>query len=106
MQEHGLALAVMLLLGTRSGLLEAPASIFVARASKAFSTSSFTAVPRSKMTCPEQIRCTELLSMGLMEVIRCLCTSVSTCDREQQCFDQNLAGTWCAKTLCQLQVKP
>ena len=36
------------------------------------------------MTCPEQIRCTELLSMGLMEVMRCLCTSVSTCFREHQ----------------------
>jgi hypothetical protein len=41
-------------------------SIEVAPASNAFSTSSFTDVARSKTTCPEQILCTEVLSIGFM----------------------------------------
>ena len=41
-------------------------SILVAFASNAFSTSSFTAVDKSRITWPEQIRCTAALSMGLM----------------------------------------
>lgn len=38
----------------------------VAPASMLFSTSSFTAVARLSTTCPEQIWCTECLSMALM----------------------------------------
>lgn len=41
-------------------------SMLVAPASSAFSTSSFTAVARSRITWPEQMRCTAALSMGLI----------------------------------------
>ena len=40
--------------------------MLVAPASSAFSTSSLTAVERSRMTWPEQMRCTALLSIGLI----------------------------------------
>lgn len=40
--------------------------MLVAPASRLFSTSSFTAVPRLSTTCPEQIRCTDSRSMRLM----------------------------------------
>jgi hypothetical protein len=42
------------------------ASTVVAPASRLFSTSSLTAVARSRMTCPLQMRCTAALSMGLI----------------------------------------
>ena len=41
-------------------------SMFVAPASSAFSTSSFTAPARSSTTCPEQMRCMEAFAMGFM----------------------------------------
>lgn len=41
-------------------------SIDVAPASSEFSISSLTHVARSSMTCPEQMRCTDALSMDLM----------------------------------------
>lgn len=45
--------------------------MLVAPASRLFSTNSFTAVPRFSTTCPEQIRCTDLRSMGLMALAGC-----------------------------------
>ena len=41
-------------------------SILLAPASKAFSTSSFTAVATSRTTCPEQMRCTTFLLIGVI----------------------------------------
>ena len=47
---------------------EKPTSNVVAPASRAFSTSSFTAVARSKITWPEQMRWTTPLSIALIMV--------------------------------------
>lgn len=45
--------------------------MLVAPASRLFSTNSLTAVPRFSTTCPEQIRWTDLRSMGLMALAGC-----------------------------------
>lgn len=45
--------------------------MLVAPASRLFSTSSFTAVPRFSTTCPEQMRCTDRRSMGRMAPAGC-----------------------------------
>lgn len=53
-------------LGAVRGALTGSLPMLVAPASRLFSTSSLTAVPRLRTTCPEQMRCTDLLSMALM----------------------------------------
>ena len=65
--------------------------MFVAPASKLFSTNSLIAVCRSTKTCPEDIRWTELLSMDLIieeaernaqeEIKAVNCFRVTLCDR-------------------------
>lgn len=51
--------------------LEEELPMLVAPASRLFSTSSFTAVPRFSTTCPEQMRLTETRSIGRMAPAGC-----------------------------------